>query len=133
MKQDTKNDEQNGAHDAPVDADDLEQLLQQLTEGAAPSVPSDADLKALLDELQGDTGRAAFEAWEALGEDADAHWNLSHGAALIVSCAEECRVGEWALDATERRATALLLDAIEAACRCVRHALTVAPKNGVKH
>jgi hypothetical protein len=63
------------------------------------------------------TGRAAFEKWEALGEDGDTHWNLAHSAALLVCLAEECRGNDWAPQ--ERRATQLLLEAIGKAGQCI--------------
>ena len=65
------------------------------------------------------TGRAAFEKWEALGESGEAPWNLAHGAALIVQMAEQCKAGQWQPEAKERAACLLLLQAIGHAGKCI--------------
>ncbi len=58
------------------------------------------------------TGRAAFEQWEALGEDGEAPFWLAHGAALLVAHAEECASGHWEPGQVERSNARLLLRAI---------------------
>jgi len=62
-----------------------------------------------------DTGRAAFEQWEALGEAGHAPLDLAHSAALLVEVAEATTAGQWQPDAPERRSCRLLLKAIAAA------------------
>jgi hypothetical protein len=72
--------------------------------------PNDKDL----------TGRAAFEKWEALGEQGEAPWNLAQSAALLVALAQECQGNDWGPNSPqEHHAAQLLLQAIGRAGKCI--------------